>query len=116
MNRMVREQFESAYAAFNRRDIDGALSALRPDVEWANGLEGGFVRGHEGVRAYWTRQWQIIDPRVELLTFTQDVTGRVVVSVHQVVRDLAGKVIDDRVVKHRYTLVEGLVARMEIVD
>jgi hypothetical protein len=62
---MVRELFASAYAAFNRRDIEGALSAMRPDVEWANGLEGGFVRGHEGVRTYWTRQWQIIDPHVE---------------------------------------------------
>jgi hypothetical protein len=113
---MVRELFASAYVAFNRRDIEGALSAMRPDVEWANGLEGGFVRGHEGVRTYWTRQWQIIDPHVEPITFTQDVAGRVVVTVHQIVRDLAGKVIDDRVVTHRYTLVEGLVARMEIVD
>jgi len=113
---MVRELLASAYAAFNRRDIDGALSAMRPDVEWANGLEGGFVWGHEGVRTYWTRQWQIIDPHVEPITFTQDVAGRVVVSVHQIVRDVTGKVSDDRVVTHRYTLVEGLVARMEIVD
>ena len=57
--------FTPLYQAFNSRDIDGALSVMRADVIWANGMEGGFVYGHEGVREYWTRQWQQIDPRVE---------------------------------------------------
>jgi ketosteroid isomerase-like protein len=57
----VRELLSSAYAAFNTRDIDGALSAMQPDVAWANGMEGGIVHGSEGVRAYWTRQWQMIE-------------------------------------------------------
>jgi hypothetical protein len=33
-------------------------------------MEGGFVRGHDGVRSYWTRQWQVLDPTVEPLVFT----------------------------------------------
>ena len=34
---------KAAYAAFNRRDIDAALAAMHPEVEWANGMEGGTV-------------------------------------------------------------------------
>lgn len=46
-----------AYHAFNAHDIDAVLAVLDPDVEWANGLEGGYVHGHAAVRAYRTRQW-----------------------------------------------------------
>ena len=51
-----RETLRRAYAAFNARDIEGALAAMHPDVEWANGMDGGFVHGHRAVREYWTRQ------------------------------------------------------------
>jgi hypothetical protein len=109
-----RALLEHAYAAFNARDIDAALSAMHPDVDWANGMEGGRVLGHAAVRDYWTRQWQMIDPHVEPVGFSDDDAGRVVVDVHQVVRDLGGKVISDRMVQHVYTMDGGLVRRMEI--
>jgi hypothetical protein len=105
---------ERAYAAFNARDIDAALSAMHPDVDWANGMEGGSVLGHAAVREYWTRQWQMIDPHVEPVGFSYDDAGRMVVDVHQVVRDLGAKVISDRMVQHVYTIDGGLVRRMEI--
>ena len=89
---------KTTYAAFNRRDIDAALAAMHAQLEWANGMEGGTVRGHLAVREYWTRQWGIINPRVEPLNFEGDETGRVMVKVHQVVRDLQGTVIADRIV------------------
>jgi hypothetical protein len=95
---------KAAYAAFNRRDIDAALAVMHPKVEWANGMEGGTVRGHPAVREYWTRQWGIINPRVEPLNFEEDETGRVMVKVHQEVRDLQGTVIADRIVYHAYAL------------
>ena len=38
---------------------------MHPDVIWPNGMEGGTVVGHAAARAYWTRQWGLIDPRVE---------------------------------------------------
>src|SRR6266487_3642422 len=41
------------YNCFNARDIDGVLDALTDDVAWANGMEGGYVHGREGVREYW---------------------------------------------------------------
>ena len=105
---------KDAYMAFNSRDIDSALSAMHPDVKWANGMEGGYVYGHAEVRSYWTRQWSIIDPHVEPLRFRRDATGRILVDVHQVVRDLSGAIMLDQPVQHLYTISDGLVQTMEI--
>ena len=103
-----------AYEAFNGRDIDGALALMHPDVDWPNGMEGGRERGHDAVRAYWQRQFELIDSRVEPLRFEVDAEGRVLVDVHQVVRDLAGELVSDGVVRHVYTFNEGLVTHMAI--
>ena len=105
---------QRAYAAFNARDIDSALATMRSDVVWPNGMEGGTVHGHEGVRAYWSRQWGMVDPHVFPVSFTEDESGRITVDVHQVVRDLSGKVLLDRMVKHVYTLKDGLIQSMDI--
>ena len=105
---------QRAYAAFNARDVDRALATMRPDVVWPNGMEGGTVHGHDGVRAYWTRQWGMVDPHVEPKTFHVDSDGRIVVGVYQVVRDLSGKVLLDRMVEHVYTLKDGLIQSMDI--
>jgi ketosteroid isomerase-like protein len=107
---------KAAYAAFNRRDIDAALAVMHPEVEWANGMEGGSVHGHLAVREYWTRQWDVINPRVEPLSFEEDGIGRVLVKVHQVVRDLKGSVIADRMVCHAYAFEDELVKSMEIKE
>lgn len=106
---------ERAYTAFNARDIDAVLALLRPDVVWPNGMEGGTVYGHEQVRAYWTRQWAAVDPRVEPVRFAH-ADDAVAVDVRQVVRDLAGAVLIDTVVRHVYRFDGGLVARMDIQD
>ena len=108
------ELVKKAYAAFNTRDIDGALATMTPDVDWPNGMEGGRVHGHEGVRAYWTRQWGVVDPHVEPKSIETDSAGRIVVGVHQVVHELSGKLLLDRMVEHIYTLKNGLIHSMEI--
>jgi hypothetical protein len=76
------------------------VDALHADVTWANGLEGGHLRGREAVRSYWTTQWATIDPRVEPTGFSSDAEGEVVVEVHQTVRDLQGTVLVDQMVGH----------------
>ena len=101
------------YESFNRRDIDSILNLMHPEVEWPNGMEGGWVHGHEGVRAYWTRQWGMVDPRVEPVDFEASNDGRVLTKVHQVVRDLTGRVLLDRMVHHAYLISEGLIRRMD---
>lgn len=105
---------QKAYREFNARNIDAVLSTMKADVEWPNGMEGGTVHGYDEVRAYWTRQWGMLDPHVEPVKFESDDSGRIIVSVHQIVRDLAGKVLLDRMVEHVYTLEDGLVRSMEI--
>ena len=103
-----------AYDAFNARDIDGALTLMHADVDWPNGMEGGREHGHAAVREYWTRQFGLIDGRVEPEGFSVDEEGHIVVDVHQAVRDLDGELISDGYVKHVYTVRDGLIARMDI--
>ena len=109
-----RDLLKFVYAAFNRREIDGILSRMHPDVEWPNGMEGGWVHGHAEVRAYRTRQWGVVDPHVEPISIEAAEDGRPIVNVHQVVRDLKGTVLMDRMVQHVYSIAGGLIERMEI--
>jgi ketosteroid isomerase-like protein len=50
------EAFKRGVEAFNRRDVEGLLAVLDPDIEWHDvftemlGGEARVVRGHEGVR------------------------------------------------------------------
>lgn len=104
----------AAYAAFNARDVDAALALMTPDVAWPRAFNGGFVRGPEEVRAYWTEQWGEIDPHVEPLAFHAEDDGRIVGEVHQVVRDLAGTLLADEWVGHHFTLEQGLIRHMEV--
>jgi hypothetical protein len=108
------ELLRSAYAAFNARDIDAALVLMTPDVAWPRAFKGGFVRGHEEVRVYWKEQWSEIDPHVEPMAFQTEGTGRILVDVHQVVRDLTGAVVADEHVGHRFTFAQGLIQAMEV--
>lgn len=105
-----------AYAAFNRRDINGVLVFLHPQVQWANGWEGGFVTGYDDVRHYWTRQWQEIDPHVEPVEISPLPDGRQQVRVHQVVKDRTGALLFDGFVNHIYTFENGQVTKMEIAQ
>jgi hypothetical protein len=110
-----REQvLRRAYEAFNARDIDGALALMQPDVDWPNGMEGGRERGHAAVRRYWTRQFELIDSHVEPQRFSEEEGGRLIVDVHQVVRDSEGELLADRHVQHVYTFRGDLVERMDI--
>ena len=70
--------------------------------------------GRAAVREYWARQWGAVDPRVEPRGFAVEPDGRVAVTVHQVVRDLAGSVLGESVARHVYTFRDGLIAAMEI--
>jgi hypothetical protein len=104
----------SLYEGFNRRDIPAVLALLSENVDWANGMDGGHEHGREAVRAYWTKQWAAIAPRVEPLRIMRGDDGATVVEVHQVVRDLEGKVLLDETVRHVFQMKDGLVTRFDI--
>ncbi len=108
------ELLEHLYDRFNARDMEALLAAMHPDVVWANGMEGGHVYGHDGVREYWTRQWAMIDPHVEPAGFSASADGTTDVNVHATVRDLKGKVLSDNMVGHIFRIEDGLIRRFDI--
>jgi nuclear transport factor 2 (NTF2) superfamily protein len=108
------ERLRAAYDAFNTRDIDAALALMTPDVAWPRAFKGGFVRGADEVRAYWTEQWSEINPTVEPVAFHAEDSKHILVEVHQVVRDLTGAIIADDHVEHRFTFDDGLIRMMEV--
>jgi len=109
------------YDCFNARDIEGVLAALDKAVAWANGMEGGHVHGHAAVRDYWTRQWALVSPRVQPITFQRGEDGAIVVEVIQSLFDLDGRPLNGQVqglknktVKHIFQMDKGAVTRFDI--
>jgi ketosteroid isomerase-like protein len=102
------------YQDFNKRNFDAVLAHLHEDVAWPRAWEGGYVHGHDQVRAYWLRQGQQLDAEVTPVSFLERPDGQIEVSVHQVVKDLAGQVMADVLVTHVYTFEEGKVKTMAI--
>jgi len=105
---------KKAYAAFNERDIDKALSTMQPNVQWSKAWEGGYISGHDEIKQYWTRQWKEINPNVEPVGIKEREDGSVEVEVHQKVKDLQGNSIFDGTVKHIYIFEDGLIKTMDI--
>jgi ketosteroid isomerase-like protein len=107
------EILRRGYEAFNRRDIDAALEGMHSEVEWPNVLEGTTIRGHDAIRDYWTKQFQLTDPEVEPEEFIE-AGERLVVVVHQVVRDQQGDPLVDHRVGHVYVFRDNKIARMDV--
>ena len=114
---------ERLYERFNARDIDGVLVALAEDVAWANAMEGGHEHGHDAVRAYWTRQWAIVSPHVDPVSFEPAADGAVVARVIQTIRDLDGNPLEgqthglkDKTVGHVFHLRDGKVTRFDVQE
>jgi hypothetical protein len=98
------------YRAFNAHDIEAVIAHFTDDVDWPNAWEGGRLEGKEAVRAYWTRQFAEIDPRVEPRAIHETEDGRIRVEVEQRPRPE-----DDAVaVTHTYTFRGEKIARMEV--
>jgi hypothetical protein len=109
-----REILEGAYRDFNARNIEAVLSRMHPEVEWANGMEGGHVHGRDAVRGYWTRQFTMLNPHVDPVSIEPDGQGNWVIEVHQVVLDLQGNLLVDTTVYHTYRFRDRLISRMDI--
>jgi hypothetical protein len=114
MSTTYHELIHKAYSAFNARDIDSALATMHTDVQWPKAFEGGYVTGHEAIRDYWTRQWSEINPTVQPVAIKERADGTLEVTVDQKVKDLEGNSLFDGIVKHIYTVQDGLLRRMDI--
>jgi hypothetical protein len=78
--------FINIYQNFNERNIDFVIDNMTPAVKWANGMDGGFVNGHDGVRDYWNRQFKLVSSHVTPLEVREE-NGEIMITVHQVVHD-----------------------------
>lgn len=110
----LKETIHKAYAAFNERNIDKALSTMQPDVQWSKAWEGGYIAGHDEIKEYWTRQWKEINPKVNPVGFSARENGTLEVKVQQNVKDFQGNLIFDGLVFHIYAFQNGLIKTMDI--
>ena len=105
-----------AYSSFNARDVDGALALMTDDVRWPKASEGGHAVGKQAIRAYWTRQWQDFDPKVEPTELSDRADGKVEVTVHQLVKSINGETLSDSEVCHVFTISNGLIEAMDFKE
>ena len=115
MSEPENEFIETLYHLFNARDVDGVFEMLHIDVMWANGMEGGHAHGLDELRAYWTRQWELISTKVTPLDVQPTPEG-LVVKVRQEVRSVDGELLSDNEVSHAFTVIEGKIARFDILE
>ena len=104
---------QNLYKNFNDRKIDLVISKMTGDVKWANGMDGGYVHGHDAVKDYWTRQFTMVSSNVTPLEIETE-NGISKIKVHQVVHDLNGNLLADELVYHLFHLQENKIAVFEI--
>ena len=94
------EQLYRAYDAFNRRDLDAYLARIDPEVEFTPrimGLEGGFYRGHDGVREWWRTLFAVFPDFTTEILEVRDLGESVIVALRIRGRGVEGGVPIDEV-------------------
>ncbi len=86
---------------------------LHPQVDWPEPWSGGRLHGPAAVAAHLAAQAAQVQVTVVPLRVGGD-PRRVVVTVHQVVRDADGDPLSDTTVLHTLALDGGLVRRLDV--
>ena len=101
------------YEDFNARRVDSLLAKLTEDVIWANGMEGGYIRGHKDLREYWERQWAMLNPQIKAVAFNKTEDGSILVDAL-----FSGKTPEqefkDMPARHVFYIKNGFVFRFDI--
>lgn len=113
---MDQQFLENLYTAFNERRFEDLLAMMHENVEWENGMQGGFVVGRSAVGEYWRKQFEFVMSHLEPVRFEIDGDGRAIVGVHLTVSDLSGNTLLNKTVNHIFTFSDGLIAKFEIDD
>jgi ketosteroid isomerase-like protein len=102
-----------AYDAFNRGDFVAATAVMSEDVDWHDTWTDSRRRGPAAVRAHWHRLTYHLVPRVEIRGVRCIDRRRVVVDVHLLIHDGAGKLLAEADVLHHIRLRDGMILRMD---
>lgn len=105
--------FTELYKNFNERKIDLVISEMTNEVKWANGVDGGYVHGHDGVKNYWAKQFELVSSNVTPVTIDSE-NEMVKIKVHQVVHDVFGKLLADEFVYHYFHLNNDKISEFDI--
>lgn len=107
-----RELLAKAYAAYNRRDVEGLLELLGDDVDWPDG--DARLLGKAAVERYWLHQWTETRPHDDPVRVEDVSPERIVVHVSQTVADLAGGVLSRGAFRHTFDVRDGRISRLDI--
>jgi ketosteroid isomerase-like protein len=102
------------YDVFNARDFDRFMAMLAPDVVWPDETEDRQLCGREAVRTYLLETTAPLIARYVPIAYHVEADGRVAALLRQLITSAAdGSLWSSTRVLHRWTLREGLVARLE---
>ena len=116
------ETIQNGIRAFNDRDFDAALAAVREDVVWERFLSRAdadtrFVHGKEELRAVWESQVAAVDIRFEPEEFIAAGDDKVIVPARMVAHGSSSEITLSASVTWVWTLDEnGLTARVEAFE
>lgn len=112
----IQARVERLYDANQRRDFTAFRALVHPHLEWPDLTRGGALDSPEAVRDYWAYNDRGL--RIEMTPVRTEIDdeGRIVVLTNQVVWNLSGQLWSDLMVRHRYTLRDGLFWRMEVLE
>lgn len=108
--------------AFNRRDFDAALAAVRDDVTWERFLSraeanSAVVRGKDELRAVWESQVEAVDLRLEPQEFIAAGNDKVVVPSRMAARGSGSEIALSAPVTWVWTIdAGGLAFKVEAFD
>jgi hypothetical protein len=102
--------------ALNRRDLDAAMAQIHPRARFRDYLEGGEVEGHVAVRDFYQRLFDTLSPGLDLITLKTLPGGRVRADIQSSVRDRSGHLWSDTRVVAIYTITDGLISSVELLD
>ena len=117
MTSVVVDTLAKAYESWNRRDLDGGLALLHPEIEWHSPPESPFAGPHKGiaaVRRFAESMLETFDEfRREPLAFVEE-GDRVIVPVKSYVRGAGSGVgVEVRLIDV-WELRDGLAVRYEV--
>lgn len=103
------------FEAMERRDVDAVAALTHPEIRFPDYIDGGEVVGRAGVRDFYRRMFAFA-PDLDLIQAEDLPDGRVRVDIQTSVRDRAGHLWSDTRNQAVYTIADGLIIGVELLE